>query len=72
MNIKGAIFDMDGTLLDSMPAWATVGSDYLKLWGVCPSAGVDAALLRMSLDEAAEYLRKLRASRNARRKSGSG
>ena len=23
------IFDMDGTILDSMPMWATIASDYL-------------------------------------------
>jgi len=31
--IKGAIFDMDGTLLDSMWIWDTVGEEYLKKLG---------------------------------------
>lgn len=26
---RGAIFDLDGTLLDSMHVWETIGSDYL-------------------------------------------
>lgn len=29
-NIKGAIFDMDGTLLDSMPVWKRLTQNYLK------------------------------------------
>ena len=27
--IKGAIFDMDGTILDSMFIWDTIAEDYL-------------------------------------------
>ena len=27
--IKGAIFDIDGTLLDSMPVWENAGARYL-------------------------------------------
>jgi HAD superfamily hydrolase (TIGR01509 family) len=57
--IAGAIFDMDGTLLDSMPAWATVGRDFMRAKGANPPPGIDAALLRMSLREAAEYIRSL-------------
>lgn len=29
MNIKGAIFDLDGTILDSMPMWYSLYGDYL-------------------------------------------
>ena len=29
MKISGAIFDMDGTLLNSMDYWGTVGSEFL-------------------------------------------
>lgn len=31
---KGAIFDMDGTLLDSMPVWKRLTQGYLKRFGV--------------------------------------
>ena len=31
---KGAIFDMDGTLLDSMPVWKRLTQGYLKQFGV--------------------------------------
>ena len=30
MKISGAIFDVDGTLLDSMSIWDTIGADYLQ------------------------------------------
>lgn len=36
MKITGAIFDMDGTLLNSMDYWATVADEYLKSTGVTP------------------------------------
>ena len=31
-----AIFDMDGTVLDSMPVWDTLGEDYLRSLGRDP------------------------------------
>ena len=34
--IKGAIFDLDGTLLDSMFIWDTIGEDYLRTIGYEP------------------------------------
>jgi len=34
--IRGAIFDIDGTVLDSMPIWDTVAQDYLRLNGLTP------------------------------------
>jgi HAD superfamily hydrolase (TIGR01509 family) len=34
MKITGAIFDMDGTLMDSMDYWAIVPSEYLDLKGI--------------------------------------
>ena len=30
MKLTGAIFDLDGTLLDSMPYWASVGMRFLQ------------------------------------------
>lgn len=38
-NIKGAIFDLDGTLLNSMDYWASVGEEFLSLSGIEPPAG---------------------------------
>ena len=28
------IFDMDGTILDSMPMWSTIASDYLDSYDI--------------------------------------
>lgn len=55
--IRGAIFDLDGTLLDSMPVWDTLASDYLRSLGTSPKPGLDEAVSRMSVEQAAEYIR---------------
>ena len=34
MNIKGAIFDLDGTIIDSMPMWYSLYGEYLAQAGV--------------------------------------
>ncbi|MBO5059817.1 MAG: HAD family phosphatase [Clostridia bacterium] len=58
MKIKGAIFDLDGTLLDSMYIWDTLSIDYLKSKGITPKSDILDTLQTMSLGEAAEYLRE--------------
>ena len=57
--ITGAIFDMDGTLLDSMGAWYTAGSKYIRSLGMTPPPTMDEDILRLSLAEAAVYMRDL-------------
>jgi phosphoglycolate phosphatase-like HAD superfamily hydrolase len=37
IDIKGAIFDLDGTLFDSMTMWDSIAEGYLKSQGVTPS-----------------------------------
>lgn len=54
--IKGAIFDMDGTLLDSMPAWRSIASRYVKSLGRMPQEGLDEHIRHKSMAEAAEYI----------------
>ena len=56
--IKFAIFDLDGTLLDSSEMWQTLGIRYLELVGVKPEEGLAAKLFEMSLPESALYLRE--------------
>ncbi|MBQ8545350.1 MAG: HAD family phosphatase [Clostridia bacterium] len=41
MKITGAIFDMDGTLINSMDYWAIVATEYLKSIGVEPPKDTD-------------------------------
>ena len=57
--IKGAIFDLDGTLFDSMGIWDDVDRAFFHLHGrEMPSGYVDA-LNAMSFSEGAEYTRAL-------------
>lgn len=55
--IQGAIFDADGTLLDSMGMWDTVGERYLISQGVRPPAGLRETLFPLSLAQCAVYLK---------------
>lgn len=57
--IKGAIFDVDGTLLDSTNAWVGVGIQYLKDHGIKEEdiePNLDDLLDTMSLEEGAAHL----------------
>ena len=56
--IRGAILDMDGTLLDSMSIWEHFSSAYLRSRGITPPMGLDADIATYTLAEAAEYLRE--------------
>ena len=53
--IKGAIFDVDGTLLDSMGVWDTIGEDYLRSLGYEPREKLNEKFRTMSIREAAAY-----------------
>lgn len=55
MKIDGAIFDLDGTLLDSMFIWDTIGEEYLRSRGIEPHENLNAMLKSMSLYQAARY-----------------
>ncbi|MGM9522139.1 MAG: HAD family hydrolase [Oscillospiraceae bacterium] len=57
MDFKGAVFDLDGTLLDSMPLWNSRGSDYLRGRGIEPAPDVDKRYKALSLAQASEYLK---------------
>ncbi len=54
--IKGAIFDIDGVLLDSMGIWDDLGARYLRSLGRIPEEGLNKILFSMSMEQGAEYL----------------
>ena len=56
--IKGAIFDLDGTLLDSMSLWDTFGEDYLRSLGKEPHENLTETFKTFTLEESAEYYRE--------------
>ncbi len=53
------IFDMDGTLLDSMPAWAHLGRNYLMQEQIAIPEDLEQVLDTMTLEESAAYFRDL-------------
>ena len=55
--LTGAIFDFDGTLLDSMFIWDTIGEDYLRTLGKEPHEDLKETFMTLTLEEAAEYYR---------------
>lgn len=58
MNIKGAIFDLDGTLLDSMPFWFSAEELYLKTKGIVPNPQIKKDLREMTLSQASHYFQR--------------
>lgn len=54
--IRGAIFDLDGVILDSMGIWEIIGDRYLLQQGYEPENGLADKLRPMSLIQSAEYL----------------
>lgn len=56
--IKGAIFDVDGTLLDSMEIWEDVAIRYLKSIGVEAEPDLPEVMFTMSLPEGAAYVKE--------------
>ena len=55
MRMRGAIFDVDGTLLDSMFIWDTIGETYLRSIGYEPRENLNEVFKNMSLLQAARY-----------------
>ncbi len=53
--IKGIIFDMDGTLLDSMSTWRGIGGSLLRNNGITPPEDINERLKEMSFIDTAHY-----------------
>lgn len=56
--IRGAIFDADGTLLDSMGMWETAEVRYLASMGLEARPGLSEALFALTLAEGAAFLQR--------------
>lgn len=56
--IRYAIFDLDGTLLDSSEMWRSLGTRYLNLLGIEPREDLAEVMNAMSMPESANYLRE--------------
>ncbi len=59
MNKPYAIFDMDGTLVDSMPAWKNLGRDYLTAKGIPVPADLRRRVATMTMAETGAYFNTL-------------
>lgn len=58
MNCNYAIFDMDGTLIDSMKYWKNLGREYLSRFGIVDNLDeVMEKIKPMTMTESAEYFR---------------
>ena len=56
MKITGAIFDLDGTLIDSMSIWDDIAYNFLVSQGVIPKPDLREKVATMYLNESAKYL----------------
>ena len=57
MRLQSAIFDMDGTLLDSMPTWRELGPTFLKEAGISATPEQDRMLHTLADCDVIPYLR---------------
>lgn len=57
-DIKGAIFDMDGVLLDSMPMWDHAGEIYLGGLGIEAEPDLEKVLFTLTMTKGAEYIKE--------------
>ncbi|MDR2394123.1 MAG: HAD family phosphatase [Treponema sp.] len=53
---QGAIFDLDGTLADSMPLWDTLCRDWLSAEGKIPEEDLEMNIACLPLQAAAQYV----------------
>lgn len=55
MSFKGAIFDLDGTILDSMYVWKKVDSDFFKMHGMTVPSDYLENISAMNIYDIAKY-----------------
>lgn len=54
---KGIIFDLDGTLLDSLSFWNNLGKIFLKYKGIIDD-NIDKETYNMTIEEASKYIKQ--------------
>ncbi len=57
LSVKGAIFDVDGTILDSMYMWTSVASRFLQKNGINPPESINEQMTQRTLEESAAVFR---------------
>ena len=57
-SIKGLIFDVDGTLIDSLGMWKALDKLYLSSRGIEPPPGLSAAIEGLGFDDTARYFKR--------------
>lgn len=57
-NIKGAIFDLDGTLVDSMWVWSKIDIDYLESKGHALPENLNSEICYLSFTQTANYFKE--------------
>ncbi len=58
MDIKGAIFDLDGTLVDTMPVWENIGYEYITKKGFKADKIDNYIFKNLSLHQSALYFKQ--------------
>lgn len=54
--VKGVIFDVDGTLLDSMIIWADAGKRFVESLGYKVTENIDEIMFEMTIQDGAQFL----------------
>ena len=57
-NMRAAIFDLDGTLLDSLHIWEDIDEEFLQKRGLAVPEGYCEAIASMGFLDAADYAKK--------------
>lgn len=55
---KGVIFDVDGTLLDSMSIWENAGAAYLHTLGITAEPNLDQIVFPMTMEQSCSYIKE--------------
>ncbi|MBR1529781.1 MAG: HAD family phosphatase [Oscillospiraceae bacterium] len=55
LNIKAAVLDMDGTLIDSMGIWHQIDKDFFAEHNLTPPEGISNQVNKMTMEEWADF-----------------